>query len=98
MLYTLVFAACSKRAVGVAAAVELSASPGDALNLTGDIAGVRRQLVLVVQLREAEKLAVSPYLAKMLGTLDALHVQSYAVAPTLAGHALAALTRPPATT
>ena len=78
--------------------VELSASPGDALNLTGDIAGVRRQLVLVVQLREAEKLAVSPYLAKMLGTLDALHVQSYAVAPTLAGHALAALTRPPATT
>jgi len=78
--------------------VELSATGGEALNLTGDIVGVRRQLVLVVQLREAEKLAVSPYLAKMLGTLDALHVQSYAVAPTLAGHALAALTRPPATT
>jgi len=78
--------------------VELSTTPGDALNLTGDIAGVRRQMVLVVQLREAEKLAVSPYLAKMLGTLDALHVQSYAVAPTLTGHALAALTRPPATT
>ena len=78
--------------------VELSATSGEALNLTGDIAGVRRQLVLVVQLREAEKLALSPYLAKMLGTLDALHVQSYAVAPTLAGHALAALTRPPATT
>ena len=78
--------------------VELSATGGDALNLTGDIAGMRRQLVLVVQLREAEKLAVSPYLANMLGTLDALHVQSYAVAPTLAGHALAALTRPPATT
>lgn len=78
--------------------VELSATNGEALNLTGDIAGVRHQLVLVVQLREAEKLALSPYLAKMLGTLDALHVQSYAVAPTLAGHALAALTRPPATT
>ena len=78
--------------------VELSATSGEALNLTGDIAGVRRQLVLMVQLREAEKLALSPYLAKMLGTLDALHVQSYAVAPTLAGHALAALTRPPATT
>ena len=78
--------------------VELSATSGEALNLTGDIAGVRRQLVLVVQLREAEKLALSPYLAKMLGTLDALHVQSYAVAPTLAGHALAALTKPPATT
>ena len=78
--------------------VELSTTSGEALNLTGDIAGVRRQLVLVVQLREAEKLALSPYLAKMLGTLDALHVQSYAVAPTLAGHALAALTRPPATT
>jgi hypothetical protein len=55
-------------------------------------------MMLVIQLRDAEKLAVSPYLAKMLGTLDALHVQSYAVAPTLAGHALAALTRPPATT
>jgi len=78
--------------------VELSATSGEALNLTGDIAGVRRHLVLIVQLREAEKLALSPYLAKMLGTLDALHVQSYAVAPTLAGHALAALTKPPATT
>ena len=78
--------------------VELSATSGEALNLSGDVAGVRRQMMLVIQLREAEKLAVSPYLAKMLGTLDALHVQSYAVAPTLAGHALAALTRPPATT
>ena len=78
--------------------VELSATSGEALNLTGDIAGVRRHMVLVVQLREAEKLALSPYLAKMLGTLDALHVHSYAVAPTLAGHALAALTKPPATT
>ena len=78
--------------------VELSATSGEALNLTGDIAGVRRHMVLIVQLREAEKLALSPYLAKMLGTLDALHVQSYAVAPTLAGHALAALTKPPATT
>ena len=78
--------------------VELNATSGKALNLTGDIAGVRRHMVLIVQLREAEKLALSPYLAKMLGTLDALHVQSYAVAPTLAGHALAALTKPPATT
>jgi hypothetical protein len=78
--------------------VELSATSGEALNLSGDVAGVRRQMMLVIQLRDAEKLAVSPYLAKMLGTLDALHVQSYAVAPTLAGHALAALTRPPATT
>lgn len=78
--------------------VELSATSGEALNLSGDVAGVRRQMMLVIQLREAEKLAVSPYLAKMLGTLDALHVQSYAVAPTLAGQALAALTRPPATT
>ena len=78
--------------------VELSATSGEALNLTGDVAGVRRHMVLIVQLREAEKLALSPYLAKMLGTLDALHVQSYAVAPTLAGHALAALTKPPATT
>jgi len=78
--------------------VELSATSGEALNLTGNIAGVRGHMVLIVQLREAEKLALSPYLAKMLGTLDALHVQSYAVAPTLAGHALAALTKPPATT
>lgn len=78
--------------------VELNATSGEALNLTGDAAGVRRHTVLIVQLREAEKLALSPYLAKMLGTLDALHVQSYAVAPTLAGHALAALTKPPATT
>lgn len=69
-------------------------SPGEAI----DLSGVARGALIVVSLREAENLALSPYLAKMLGTLDAVHVRGYAVAPTLTGQALAALTKPPATT
>ena len=74
--------------------VRIAESPGEAL----DLSGVTRGALLLVSMREAENLALSPYLARMLGTLDAVHVRSYAVAPTLAGHALAALTKPPATT
>lgn len=74
--------------------VRIAESPGEAL----DLSGVTRGALLVVSMREAENLALSPYLARMLGTLVAVHVRSYAVAPTLAGHALAALTTPPATT
>jgi hypothetical protein len=69
-------------------------TPGEAL----DLSGVARGALVVVSLREAETLALSPYLARMLGTLDAVHVRGYAVAPTLTGQALAALTKPPATT
>jgi hypothetical protein len=68
--------------------------PGEAL----DLSGVARGKLVVVTLRDAEDLALSPFLAKMLGTLDAVHVRGYAVAPTLTGQALAALTKPPATT
>ena len=69
-------------------------TPGEAL----DLSGVARGALVVVSLREAETLALSPYLARMLGTLDAVHVRGYAVAPTLTGQALVALTKPPATT
>jgi len=74
--------------------VRLANAPGDAL----DLSGVTRGALLVVSMREAENLALSPYLARLLGALDAVHVRAYAVAPTLAGQALAALTKPPATT
>lgn len=74
--------------------VVLSASPNDTMNLTGFTRGNS----LLIYLRDTENIALSPYLARLLGTLDAVHVKAYAVAPTLAGHALAALTKPPATT
>lgn len=74
--------------------VRLADTPGETL----DLSGVTRGALLLVSMREAENLALSPYLARMLGTLDAVHVRGYAVAPTLAGQALAALTKPPATT
>jgi hypothetical protein len=74
--------------------VRLADAPGEAL----DLSGFTRGSLLVVSLRDTENLALSPYLSRMLGTLDAVHVRGYAVAPTLAGQALAALTRPPATT
>jgi hypothetical protein len=80
--------------VNAVTSVRIAESPGEAL----DLSGVTRGALLLVSMREAENLALSPYLARMLGTLDAVHVRSYAVAPTLAGHALAALTKPPATT
>lgn len=75
-------------------AVRTANVPGEAL----DLSGVARGALVIVSLREAENLALSPYLARMLGTLDAVHVRGYAVAPTLTGQALAALTKPPATT
>lgn len=78
-------AVASVAAVGVA---------GEAL----DLSGVTRGLLVNVTLRDSENLALSPYLSRMLGTLDAVHVRSYAIAPTLTGQALAALTNPPATT
>lgn len=74
--------------------VRLADAPGEVL----DLSGFTRGSLLVVTLRDTENLALSPYLSRMLGTLDAVHVRGYAVAPTLAGQALAALTRPPATT
>jgi hypothetical protein len=75
-------------------AVRVADAPGEAL----DLSGITRGALMVVSMREAENLALSPYLSRMLGTLDAVHVRSYAVAPTLVGQALAALTKPPATT
>ena len=69
------------------ASVSIAAGPGDALDLTA----VARGSVIVVHLRDTDDVILSPYLAKLLGI-------AYAVAPTLAAQALAALTRPPATT
>ena len=74
--------------------VKVVETPGEAL----DLSGVARGALIAVTLREAENLALSPYLSRMLGTLDAVHVRGYAIAPTLTGQALAALTKPPATT
>ena len=74
--------------------VRTANDPGEAL----DLSGVARGSLVIVSLREAENLALSPYLARMLGTVDAVHVRGYAVAPTLTGQALMALTKPPATT
>ena len=74
--------------------VHVAGAPGEAL----DLSGVARGALVIVTLRDAENLALSPYLSRMLGTLDAVHVRGYAVAPTLTGQALAALTKPPATT
>jgi len=74
--------------------IRLANNSGEALNLSG----MTRGNVLVVTLRDSENLALSPYLSKLLGTMDAVHVKSYAIAPTLAGQALTALTKPPATT
>ena len=81
------------RTSGVTSVV-LSATPNDTMNLTGFTRGNS----ILIYLRDTENIALSPYLARLLGTLDAVHVKAYAVAPTLAGHALAALTKPPATT
>jgi hypothetical protein len=76
------------------ASVTITGAPGDALDLTA----VARGAVIVVQLRDTEDVTLSPYLAKLLGVADVVHTRAYAVAPTLAAQALAALTRPPATT
>jgi hypothetical protein len=74
--------------------VIIAAEPGEALDLTA----VARGSVIVVQLRDTDDVILSPYLAKLLGIADVVHTRAYAVAPTLAAQALAALTRPPATT
>lgn len=76
------------------ASVSIAAGPGDALDLTA----VARGSVIVVHLRDTDDVILSPYLAKLLGIADVVHTRAYAVAPTLAAQALAALTRPPATT
>jgi len=74
--------------------VRAVSAPGDAL----DLSGVARGMLIAIELRDSENLALSPYLSRMLGTVDAVHVRGYAIAPTLIGQALAALTKPPATT
>lgn len=74
--------------------VSIAGQPGDALDLTA----VARGSVIVVRLRDTDDVILSPYLAKLLGIADVVHTRAYAVAPTLAAQALAALTRPPATT
>jgi hypothetical protein len=74
--------------------VSIAAQPGEALDLTA----VARGSVIIVQLRDTDDVILSPYLAKLLGIADVVHTRAYAVAPTLAAQALAALTRPPATT
>ena len=60
---------------------------GDEADLTGGVLGRR----IVVSLAGSEKVLLTDITARMLGTVGALHVQSFSVAPRRVGAALAAL-------
>ena len=53
----------------------------DAADLTGGALGAR----LAVELREADKVIVSAITARLLGSSEALHVRTFAVAPRRIG-------------
>jgi hypothetical protein len=62
---------------------------GESADLTGGIAGQR----IAVEIRESEKVVLSPITAKTLGTSIALHVNGFSFAPRRLNDALAALTQ-----
>ena len=62
---------------------------GESADLTGGIAGPR----IAVEIRESEKVVLSPITAKTLGTTIALHVNGFSFAPRRLADALAALNR-----
>ena len=70
--------------------VALRADNGDAADLTG---GVMLPRVLI-GMQKADKIIVSPMTMKFLGTSEALHVQTFTVAPRRAAAALQALVSP----
>lgn len=67
--------------------VALLESPDESADLTGGVTGQRVR----ISMREADKVVLSPIAAKTLGTTEALHVLSFAVAPRRARAAVAAL-------
>lgn len=67
--------------------VDIVSDSGEAADFTGGVAGQR----LVIHLKEADKVVMSPITARMLGTTEALHVMSYAIAPRRISAARAAI-------
>ena len=61
--------------------------PGEEADLTGGVPGSR----LVIGARNADKVILTPIAAKLLKTGEALHVQSFAIAPRRCDEARAAL-------
>lgn len=70
------------------AAVSVVRTPGEAADLTGGVPGAR----VLVSMREADKVVLSPIAARTLGTTEALHVRSFTIAPRRPAAAAAALT------
>jgi hypothetical protein len=64
-------------------------SPGDEADLTGGVIGRR----LVLSLATPDKVVLAPLTTRMLGTTEALHVTSFAIAPCRLNAATAALTK-----
>lgn len=67
--------------------IDVVDAAGEAADLTGGTTGRR----IILSLRRADKVILSDITARMLGTIGALHVQSFAVAPRRVDAALAAL-------
>jgi hypothetical protein len=63
------------------ASMRIVDAAGDAADLTGGALGAR----LAVELRESDKVIVSPITARLLGSSEALHVRTFAVAPRRLG-------------
>ncbi len=61
---------------------------GDEADLTGGVLGMR----LTVAIDPADKVVLSPLTQRMLGTTEALHVRSFAIAPRRCAEAFTALT------
>lgn len=66
-----------------------SDSPGEEADLTGGVIGRR----LVMSLNTPDKVVLAPITMRMLGTTEALHVSSFAVAPRRLTTAIAAITK-----
>ena len=69
------------------ASITIVGPKSESADFTGGILGPR----IAVELRQADKIVLSKITAKTLGTTEALHVQSYSVAPRRLRVALAAL-------
>jgi hypothetical protein len=68
--------------------INVTRQSGDEADLTGGVLGPR----IVLALRNADKVILTPIASQMLKTGEAIHVQSFAIAPRQAESAHAALT------
>jgi hypothetical protein len=68
-------------------AVTLQESPGDEADLTGAVPGRRVRIVMT----QPDKIILAPITIRTLGTTEALHVVSFAVAPLRAAAAVSAV-------